>query len=110
MFGYGRSQIVISDLTRDATQFGERMNVTANEGFEALAMSELDIHHAAVRIDQGEGIELARVARIIERAEVAQSTSKRSPAIGSMRTKARRGFSCGRTLRTYSWRMLDPPS
>jgi len=85
------------------------MNVTAHEGFEALAMSELDIHHAVVRIDQGEGIQLTRIARGIERAEVTQSTSKRSPAMGFMRTKVRRGFSCGRTLRKYSWRMLDPP-
>jgi len=69
-------------------QFSECMNVTAHEGFEALAMSERDIHHAVVRIDQGEGIQLTRIARGIERAEVTQSTSKRSPAMGFVRTKA----------------------
>ena len=62
MFGHGCGQVVVSDLTRDAAQFGESMNVAANEGFEALAMSELDMHYAAVRIDQGEGIQLTRIA------------------------------------------------
>jgi len=62
MFGYGGSQVVIGDLTGDAAQFGERMNVTADKSFEALAVSELDIQHAAVRIDEGEGIELAGIA------------------------------------------------
>ena len=71
MFGNGGGQIVVSDLARHATQRGEGMNVTAGEGFEALAMRELDIQHSAVRIDQREGIELARIARVSERAEVA---------------------------------------
>ena len=35
MFGHGGSEVVIGDLTRDASQFGERMNLTANEGPEA---------------------------------------------------------------------------
>jgi len=71
MFGNGGGKVVISDLTRNATELGEGMSVTANEGFEALAMSEFDVHHPAVRIDQGEGIQLTRIARVIERAEVA---------------------------------------
>src|SRR5712691_1590688 len=71
MFGYGGGQIVVGDLVRHTTQFGERMNVATGEGFEALAMSELDIHHSAVRIDQSEGIELARITPVSERAEVA---------------------------------------
>jgi hypothetical protein len=82
MFGHGGGQVVISDLTRDAAQFGERMNVTANEGFEALAMSELDIQRAAVRIDEGEGIQLARIARVIERAEVAPVNLEAFPGNG----------------------------
>jgi hypothetical protein len=57
MFGNGGRQIIVGDLTCHATQFGEGMHVAAHEGFEALAMSELDIHHSAVRIDQSEGIE-----------------------------------------------------
>ena len=47
------------------------MNVAASEGLEALAVRELNVEHAAVRIDQGEGIELARISRVFERAEVA---------------------------------------
>ncbi len=47
------------------------MHVTTGEGFETLTVSELHIERAAVRIDEGESIELARVARIMECAEVA---------------------------------------
>ena len=43
VFGDGGGQIVIGDLARDATQRRERMNVTTDEGLEALAVSELQI-------------------------------------------------------------------
>ena len=82
MFSNCGGQVVISDLTCNATQFGEGMNMTADESFEALAMRELDIHHAAVSIDQGEGIQLTRIARIIERAEVAPVNLEAFPGDG----------------------------
>ena len=63
VFGDGSGQIVIGDFTRDAAQRRERMHVTADEGFKALAMGELQIQHAAVRFHQGESVELAFVAR-----------------------------------------------
>jgi hypothetical protein len=85
------------------------VHVATDEGFEALAVSELQIQHAAVGFDQGESIELALVPGVIERAEVPPSTSKRSPGGGSIRRKARLGFNCGRTVCTYSRRMLCPP-
>ena len=109
VFGDGSGQIVIGDLARDATQRGERVHVTADEGLEALAVSELQIQHAAVRFDQGEGIELALVAGVIERAEVPPIDFEALAGGGSMRTKARLGFSCGRTVCTYSRRMVWPP-
>ncbi len=70
VLGHGSSQIVIGDLARDAAQGGEGVHVTADEGFKALAVSELQIEHAAVGFDQGERVELALVAGVVERAEV----------------------------------------
>ena len=70
VLGDGGGQIVIGDFARDAAQRRERMHVTADEGFEALAVGELQIQHAAVRFDQGESVELAFVAGIVECAEV----------------------------------------
>jgi len=46
------------------------VDVTADESFKALAMSELQIEHAAVGFHQGERVELALVAAVVERAEV----------------------------------------
>ena len=69
------------------------MHVAADESFEALAVRELDVQHAAVRVDQRERIELARCRPSSSSTpKWPQSTSKRSPANGSMRTKARCGF------------------
>ncbi len=87
----------------------KRVHVATGKGFEALAVCELDIQHAAVCVHQRERIELANVTRIAQNIEVRQSTSKRSPAKGSMRTKARLDSGCGRTLRTYSCRMAWAP-
>ena len=70
VFGHGGGQIVIGDFARDTAAKREGMHVTADEGFKALAVSELQIEHAAVRIDQREGIELALVAGVVQRAEV----------------------------------------
>src|SRR5579885_3503584 len=46
------------------------MDVTTDEGFEALAVSELQVQHAAVCFHQGESVEFAFVALIVESAEV----------------------------------------
>ncbi len=97
MFGDSCGQIVISDLARDAAQLSERMNMTTGEGFKALAMSELDIHHSAVRIDQSESIELARIARVSECAEVSPVNFEAFPG---HRLHAHEG-AAGKRLRTH---------
>src|SRR5580658_5489429 len=71
MFDDRGSEIVVGDLARDSAQSGEGVNVTAGEGPEALTVGELDIQHPAVSIDQRERVQLAHVARVAERAEVA---------------------------------------
>jgi hypothetical protein len=70
VFGDGGGQVVIGDLARDATQRRKGVHVTTDEGFKALAVSELQIQHAAVGFDQRESIELALVPGVIEHAEV----------------------------------------
>src|SRR5207249_4710738 len=70
VLGHRSSQIVVNDLTRDTTQSEEGMHVTADESLKALAVRELQKQHAAVSIDESEGIELALVAGIIQHAEV----------------------------------------
>jgi hypothetical protein len=71
MFSDRGGEIVVDDFPRDTAQCGEGVNVTANECSETLAVSELRIEHAAVRIHQCEGVQLTGVAGIVERAEVA---------------------------------------
>src|ERR1700730_18137272 len=70
VLGHGGSEIIIGDLARDAAQGNEGVHVTADESFKALAVSKLQIEHAAVCLDEGERIELALVAGVVERAEV----------------------------------------
>ena len=70
MLGHGGSEIIIGDLACDATQGNKGVHVTADESFKALAVSELQIEHAAVGFDQGECVELALVAGVVERAEM----------------------------------------
>ena len=96
MFGDSGGQVVVDDLACDTAQRGESVNVAADEGFEALAVSELDVEHAAVRVDQREGIQLAHVAGIIERAEVAPVDFE---AFAGERFHAHEG-AVGRELRT----------
>ena len=64
VLGHGRRQIVEPQFTGAAAEFLKGVNVTADEGFEALAVSEFQIHLAAVRFDQVEGVELASGAVI----------------------------------------------
>ncbi len=60
-------------------------------------MSKLDIHHPAMRIDQSEGVELARIARVSECAEVAPVDFEPFPG---HRLHAHKG-AAGRQLRTH---------
>jgi hypothetical protein len=70
VFGNCSRQIVKPDFLAYATQVLESMNVTAGEGFEILAVSELQVHLAAMRFDQTEGVELAHGAVISESIKV----------------------------------------
>ena len=98
MFSNGGRQVVIGDLACDTTKRGERMHVTADERLESLTVSELQIEHPAVRFDQGERVELALIAGVIEHAEVAPIDFETPPGGGSMRRKARLDFNCGRAV------------
>jgi hypothetical protein len=71
VFGDSSSQIVEPDLTAGAGEELKSVDVTAGESLESLAMSELQIHFAAVRFHQAEGVKLARGAVVNQRAEVA---------------------------------------
>src|SRR5207245_2235855 len=62
VFGHGRGQVVVNQVTRNATQRLKCVNMTAHECFEALAVRELDVHHAAVTFHQREGVQLALIA------------------------------------------------
>src|SRR5579872_5916260 len=64
-------QVVIPKFAGDPAQGLEGMDVTTHEGFETLAMGKLQVQFAAVAFHQTEGIELARVAVVLQRAEVA---------------------------------------
>jgi hypothetical protein len=46
------------------------MNVTADKGLKALAMSKLDVKTAAVAFNAAEGIELALIPLVIDRAKM----------------------------------------
>src|SRR6266566_357742 len=70
VFGHGRGQVVVNQVARNATQRLKCMNMTAHECFEALAVRELDVHHAAFTLHQREGVQLALVAGVVEGAEV----------------------------------------
>jgi len=71
VFGDGGGQIVVGDFSGDAAHRGEGVHVTAGEGFEALAVRELQVQHPAMCFHQREGIQLAFVAGVIEGAEMA---------------------------------------
>ena len=71
MFGDSRGQIVVGDFSGHATHRRESGHVTADEGFEALAVRGLQVQHPALCFHQGEGIELAFDAGVIECAEMA---------------------------------------
>ena len=60
VFGDGGGEIVVPDLAAHTAEGLEGMDVTADEGFEGLAVRELQIHFSAVAFDQTKGIQLAR--------------------------------------------------
>src|SRR5712691_1917210 len=70
VFGYGRGQVVVDQVARNAAQRLKRVNMAAHECFEALAVRELDIHHASVTFHQRESVELALIAAVVEGAEM----------------------------------------
>ena len=70
MFGDCSGKVVIDGFSGDTAQRSESVNVATCESPEALTVRELDVEHAAVRIDQREGIQFALVTGIIKRAEV----------------------------------------
>jgi hypothetical protein len=72
--------------------------VTPDEGFETLAVSELQIQHAAVRFDEGEGIELALVALRIECSEVPPIHFEALTWRRLHSQKGASGFICGRIV------------
>ena len=51
VFGNGGGQIIVSDFAGHAAHRVKGVNVTASEGFKALAVSELDVECPAVSID-----------------------------------------------------------
>src|SRR5437667_1042563 len=59
MFGHGRGQVVIVNFPAHTIECRKCMNVTSYEGLETLAVSELQIRHPAVPIDQCKGIQFA---------------------------------------------------
>lgn len=71
MFSDGGGQVVIPDFAGHSVQLLKRVNVAAGKGFATLRVSELQILHPAVPVDQSEGIELPLIPVVIERIEVA---------------------------------------
>src|SRR5664280_168122 len=82
MFGYGGGQIVIVNLPTYAVESRQGMDVATHEGLKTLAVSELQIRHPAVAIDQRESIQFALVAFVAESAEVAPVHLKAIPGLG----------------------------
>ena len=59
VLGNRRGEVVEPDLAACARQELKGMDMTAGEGFEALAVGKFEKHPAAVAFDQAEGIEFA---------------------------------------------------
>src|SRR5208337_4389667 len=71
VFGDGGQKVVEPTFSGHSAQGLEGVLVAAHEGFETLAVGELDIEHAAVGLDEAEGVELAFITLIVERVKVA---------------------------------------
>ncbi len=70
VLGHRGAQIVEPKLACDATHETERLDMTANERFEALAVCELQIQLAAVTFHQTESVEFSYMPLIAKRPEV----------------------------------------
>ena len=70
MFRHGGDQIVVETFPGPAAHELKSMDMTADEGLKALAVGKLDIKPAAVAFNAAEGVELALVPLIIDRAEM----------------------------------------
>ena len=70
MFGNGRGEIIKPQFARAAAQDLEGMHMVAHEGFETLAMRELQVHLAAMAFHQAECVQLARRPVVAQGSEV----------------------------------------
>jgi hypothetical protein len=98
MFGHGRGQVVIENFPAHAVESRKGMDVATHEGLKTLAVSELQIRHPAVPIDQREGIQFALVAFVAESAEVTPVHLEAFAGLGFHTHEGALGCGCGRTL------------
>src|SRR5690242_1580078 len=70
VFRYCGREIIEPQLASAATKRCESMDVASHEGFESLAVGELQVHFAAVAFHQAKGIQLARYSVVEQGAEV----------------------------------------
>ena len=66
VFGDNRGHVVEPEFAYNTAHSVERMDVTSDESFKRLAVSELNVHLPAVAFDQTERIQLPRCAVIEE--------------------------------------------
>jgi hypothetical protein len=60
VFGNGSGEIIEPQFARAAAQRFKGVEVAAHEGFEALAVCELQVHLSAVALHQAKGVQFAR--------------------------------------------------
>src|SRR6516225_2165915 len=71
MLGDGGGKVVEPDLTADSAEEVKSVDVAADEGFESLAVGELQVHLPAVGLDHTKAVKLARGAVVDQGAKVA---------------------------------------
>src|ERR1700736_506702 len=70
MFSDGGGEIIVGQFPRDAAEGLKSVDLTADVRLKTLDVCKLHIHLPAVAFDQREGVELALIGLIVERAEV----------------------------------------
>jgi hypothetical protein len=70
VLGDSRGQVVVPELTCDAGHRLKGVHVATHESFKALAVRKLQVHLAAVALDQAEGVKLPRGPVVNQCAEV----------------------------------------
>jgi hypothetical protein len=70
VLGNRRSQVVVPELACDAGHRLKGVHVATHESFKALAVSKLQVHLAAVALDETEGVKLPRGPVVNQCAEV----------------------------------------